>query len=160
MTLTKHFSVLVAVASICCTVYAQETEISRRDVPPAVLAAVEKAYPNAKVLEWEKEIHSGKLYYEAEAVDGKVPRNILYSPDGGVAQITEKVGISDIPAPVVEGVKRQYPKASIRSAQKVTNGEVVEYALSLNGANQKRVVIRADGTIASSEGKTAVDRNQ
>lgn len=160
MSLKKHFSMLVAVVSICCAVSAQETEISRRDVPPAVLAAFEKAYPNAKVLEWEKEIHSGKLYYEAETVDGKIPRNILYSPDGVVAQVEEKIAANKIPAAVADAVKRQYPDANIRSAEKVTAGDTTEYTLQLKGANQKKVVMRADGTIASSEGKTAIDRNR
>lgn len=158
----KYFTMLAAVASIaiCCTVSAQETEISRRDVPTAVLAAFEKAYPNAKVLEWEKEIHSGKLYYEAETVDGKVPRNILYSPDGVVAQVEEKIAANEIPAAVTESVKRQYPNASIRSAEKVTRNGTAEYALGLKGANQKKIVMRADGTIASKEGKKAIDRNE
>ena len=30
----------------------------------------------------------------------------------------------------------------------------------LKGANQKRVAMRADGTVASSEGKTPIDRNE
>lgn len=160
MSLKKHFSMLVAVVSICCAVSAQETEISRRDVPPAVLAAFGKAYPNAKVLEWEKEIHSGKLYYEAETVDGKMPRNILYSPDGDVAQVEEKIAAKEIPGAVVEGVKRQYPKATVSTAEKVTHNGATEYVLKLKGANQKSAVIRADGTVASSEGKKAIDRNQ
>lgn len=160
MNLVKYFTMLAAIASICCAVSVQETEISRKDVPPAVIATFEKAYPNAKVLEWEKEIHSGKLYYEAEIVDGKVPRNILYSPDGIVAQVEEKIAASEIPAAVVEGVKRQYPNASIRSAEKVTRNGFTEYALELKGANQKKIAMRVDGTVASNEGKKAIDRNQ
>ena len=61
----RRLTMLVAVASICCALSAQE-DIPRRDVPAAVLAAYDKAYPGAMVLEWDKEIHSGKLYYEAE----------------------------------------------------------------------------------------------
>jgi hypothetical protein len=160
MNLIKYFTMLVAVASICCAVSAQETEISRKEVPSAVLASFDKAYPTAKVLEWEKEIHSGKLYYEAETVDGKVPRNILYSPDGTIAQTVEKIAATDIPPAVGQGLKRELPNAAIRSAQKVTNGQAVEYALELKGGNQKKVVMRADGTIASNEGKKAIDRGQ
>ena len=160
MNLTKHLTMLAAVAPICFAVSARETEISRRDVPPVVLAAFDKAYPSAKVLEWEKEIHSGKLYYEAETVDGKVPRNILYSPDGTVAQVEEKIAASEVPAAVVQGVTRQDPNATISTAAKVTHNGVMEYALNLKGANQKRVVMSADGTVASSEGKKAIDRNQ
>ena len=46
------------------------------------------------------------------------------------------------------------------SPHKVAHGNAVEYALALKGANQRRMVMRADGTIASSEGQTAIDRNE
>jgi hypothetical protein len=69
---------------------AQETEVAKKDVPPQVLAAFNKAYPNDKVLEWQKEIHSGKQYYEAETVDAKVARNVMYKPDGKLAQTEER----------------------------------------------------------------------
>lgn len=158
MSSIKHFTMLIAVVSICSVLSAQETEISRRDVPPPILAAFDKAYPRAKVLEWEKEIHNGKVYYEAETVDGKIPRNVLYSPDGTVAQIEEKIAVSEIPPAVAQAVKKNYSNSTIRSAHKVTQGDMVEYALGLRGGNPKEVVIRADGTIASNEGKTAIDR--
>ena len=159
MNIVRHFTMLaVAAASLSCTVSAQETEIARKDVPPAVLASLEKAYPSAKVLEWEKEIHGGKLYYEAETVDGKVPRNILYSPDGTVVQIEEKIAADEIPTAVADAAKRQYPNATIRSAHKIIHGDTLEYALALTGGKQRKVAMHADGTIASSEGKTAIDR--
>ena len=56
-------------------------------------------------------------------------------------------------------MKRQYPNATVRSASKVTNNGTAEYALELKGAKQKKVVMCSDGTIASSEGKKAIDRN-
>jgi hypothetical protein len=160
MKFIQHATMFVAVTFICCLAQAQETEISHRDVPPVVLAAFEKVYASAKVLEWEKEIYNGKLYYEAETVDGKVPRNILYSPDGTVAQIVEKIAPGDLPSAVTEGVKRQYPNATIRGSQKITYADATEYGLSLSGSKQKKVMMSADGTVASAEGKTAIERNQ
>jgi len=93
-------------------------------------------------------------------VDSKVPRNILFLPDGTVAQVAEKIAPKGLPAPVTDAVKRQYPNATIRSAMKVTHADVVEYGLALSGGNQKRVVISGDGTVASTEGKKALERNQ
>lgn len=86
MNLANPSALFLAAALLSYSASAQETEISRKDVPPVVLAAFNKVYGSAKVLEWEKEIYGGKLYYEAETVDGKVSRNILYSPDGTVAR--------------------------------------------------------------------------
>jgi hypothetical protein len=116
-------------------------------VPPAVLAAFDKTYSSAKVLEWEKEIHSGKIYYEAETVDGKTSRNILYTPEGVVAQIEEKITTKDLPAAVTDAVKKQYPSATIRSASKVTHDGVSEYKLDLKGAQPTKLVMRGDGTV-------------
>lgn len=62
MKLATCCTMFLAAAVLCCSVSAQETEIKRKDVPPVVLAAFDKAYSSVKVLEWEKEIHGGKLY--------------------------------------------------------------------------------------------------
>jgi len=159
MKLATCFPLFLAAAVLSCTVSAQETEIKRKDVPPVVLAAFDNAYSSVKVLEWEKEIHGGKLYYEAETVDGKVSRNVLYSPDGTLAQIAEKVSLQELPAAVTESVKRQYTNASIRAAFRISHANLVEYGLSLSGGGPKKVVVNADGTIASTEGKTALERN-
>lgn len=58
---------------------------------------------------------------------------------------------------MTETVKRQYASASVRAASKVTHAEIVEYSLSLSGGAPKKIVVSADGTIASTEGETALD---
>jgi|SRR5215469_10234766 len=58
------------------------------------------------------------------------------------------------------GIYRSLPDRSLSNfSQALGHGSSVEYALALKGGNQRGVVIRADGTTASSEGKTAIDRN-
>ncbi len=138
MNLANPSALFLAAALLSYSASAQETEISRKDVPPVVLAAFNKVYGSAKVLEWEKEIHGGKLYYEAETVDGKVSRNILYSPDGTVAQVAAKITPQDLPAAVMDSMKVQFPNATVRSAYKVTHADTVEYGLSLSGSKQKK----------------------
>ena len=151
--------VCCAVILFTCVAFAQETEVSRKDVPPAVLSTFNKDYPNAKVLEWEKEIHGGKLYYEAETIDGKIARNVMYSLDGSTAQVEEKVTPKDLPETVADAVKQQYPSARIRSAYKVSHLDVTEYALSMSGASPSKLVVSTEGIIVSKEGKKALDRN-
>lgn len=156
----KVFVVACCLALVfICEASAQETEVSRKDVPPAVLSSFSKDYSTAKVLEWEKEIHGGKLYYEAETVDGKVARNVLYSPDGSTAQVEEKVATKDIPQIVLDAVRQQYPNSNVRSAYKVTHVNVIEYALSMSGTSPSKLVVSNDGKIVSTEGKKDLDRN-
>jgi hypothetical protein len=155
----KLYLIVATLACAAAAVWAQETEVAKKDVPPPVLAAFNKEYPNAKVLEWEKEIHSGKQYYEAETVDGKVARNVMYTPDGRLVLTEEKITVNEVPAAVTDSVRKQFPKALITGAKKYAGDGGVEYALDLKGANQKRVVIRGNGTLASADGKVAIDRN-
>jgi hypothetical protein len=93
-------------------------------------------------------------------VDGKVARNVLYSPDGSTAQAEEKIAPKDLPQAVTDAVKQQYPAASVRSAYKVSHLDATEYALSMSGgASPSKLVVSAQGTIVSTEGKKALDRN-
>ena len=132
----------------CVGLHGQEQKVSSRDVPEAVRTAFAKAYPAAKVGNWDKEIFEGKVVYEAEGVtDGKIIRNVMYSPDGNVVQVEETVPIADLSASIIGAVSKQYPKAEIQSAEKKTHGETVEYVLKLKGATVKKVVVDTDGRI-------------
>ena len=45
---------------------ADEKELSKNQVPKAVIAAFEKAFPKAKDVEFEQEMFQGKAAYEVE----------------------------------------------------------------------------------------------
>ncbi|MHB8609626.1 MAG: DUF3794 domain-containing protein [Candidatus Acidiferrales bacterium] len=147
-------SVILALGMLCFCVglHSQDQKVSSRDVPEAVRSALAKTYPNAKVSNWDKEIFEGKVVYEAEgATDGKVNRNVMYSPDGNVVQIEETVPVSDLPAAITAPVNKQYPKGAIQSAEKRVHGETVEYVLRLKGAAVKKVVLDSEGKIISTK---------
>ena len=79
------------------SVSAQESKIKEKDVPQAVIAAFKSAYPNATVRGYAKEKENGKLFYEIESKDGATMRDLLYNPDGTVAEIEETVAATDLP---------------------------------------------------------------
>ncbi len=55
-------AVLLLVLSTCTELPAQKPDKNKRSgLPAAVLAAFQKAYPNAKVKNWAKEREDGKL---------------------------------------------------------------------------------------------------
>ena len=68
---------------------ANEKEVSKQQVPKTVLEAFEKAYPNAKEVEFEKEIIDGKAVYEVEYKENGREYEILYDSDGMILQIEE-----------------------------------------------------------------------
>jgi hypothetical protein len=148
MILTKSQIGLAAILCFSVGLTRADEKISSRDVPEIIRKAFASAYPTAKVIKWEKESKDGRPVFEAETSDGKVNRNVMYSPDGTLVQIEETMAVADLPAAVTSTVQKEYPKAVIASAEKVTQGDSVEYKLSLKNAGRKRLVIRADGSVS------------
>ena len=84
----------------------------------------------------------------------------MYSPDGTTAQVEEKIAIKDLPQAVGDIVKQQYPRATIRSAYKVSHLNATEYGLSMGGSGSPaKLVVSTEGIIVSKEGKKALDGN-
>ena len=147
--LVKH-SIVLAFCSLCCAVglQGQEAKISSRDVPEAVRTAFAKAFPTAKVKNWDKEVKDGQIVYEAEGIaDGKISRSIMYAADGTLVQSSETVAVTDLPAPITEAISKQYAKAVIQSADKTTHGDTVEYVLKLKRAPVRVAYLDPSGKI-------------
>lgn len=128
------------------TVSAQESKIREQEVPQAVIAAFKSAYPNATVRGYAKEKENGKLFYEIESKDGATMRDILYQPDGTVAEIEETVAVADLPAAAQQFIQSKYPRAVVGKAEKVTHGDKVEYEVSAKRGKQRiSLVFDSDG---------------
>ena len=82
-------------------------EVSKHQVPKTVLEAFDKAYPNAKEVEFEKEMIEGKEY------------EILYDSDGAILQKEETIDVKSLPEGVVQAIFQAHPKATIEEAKKV-----------------------------------------
>lgn len=147
MKTTQCVAIAAAILCLAPGVRGQDEKVSSRDVPEVVRKAFANAYPTATVKNWDKEKFEGKPVYEAESTDGKVNRNVMYSPDGKVVQIEETMQVSELAVAITDAVKKESPNAVISSAEKVTHGDAVEYKLSLKNASKKRLVLRADGTV-------------
>ena len=125
----------VLVASLALPAAASERKLSRAQVPSPVLTAFEKAYPKAKALSFAEEDKDGKTCYEIESRDGTTRRDLLFAADGTVLEIEEIVPAADLPAAVRDAVAKQAPKATIKSAEKVTRGDKVLYEIELSATS-------------------------
>ena len=104
-------AVLIAVPMILGQANAGEKELKKDQVPKAVIAAFEKAYPNAKELEFEEETFEGKTAYEVEyKKDGK-EYEFLYSAEGMLLQKEEEIDVKTLPDPVIQAIMKAHPKA-------------------------------------------------
>lgn len=137
-------------ASVCAA--AQESKIQEKDVPKAVIAAFKAAYPNATVRGYAKEKENGKLFYEIESKDGATMRDLLYNPDGTIAEIEETVAAADLPAAAQQALQAKYPKAVVSRAEKTTQGNKVEYEVSARRGKQRiSLTFDADGKLLNSK---------
>jgi uncharacterized membrane protein YkoI len=124
---------------------AQEKRLKKTDVPKVILSAFEKAYPKATVKGYGSEVENGKTSYELETVEGKTHRDILYSADGTVIEIEEGMNVSDLPEAVLATIKKEYPKGSITSAEKLTKEESSGYEVVVKHG-KKKTEVRLDAT--------------
>jgi hypothetical protein len=86
-------------------------------LPPAVLAAFQKAYPKAEIKGASKEIEKGVTYYEVESVDGKMNRDLLYTADGKAVEVEEAIVPGALPAAVLKALDKAYPGYKILKAE-------------------------------------------
>jgi uncharacterized membrane protein YkoI len=147
MNLSKLFVRLCLAVSIVSllsfSVFAQDVKLKKKQVPRAVIAAFQAAYPQATVHGYAREKENGKVYYEVESVEGQTTRDVLYNPDGTVAEIEESVPNSDLPSAGLEALQAKYPGAVVTKVEKITKGDVTEYEAHAR-VGKKRVSMELD----------------
>jgi len=133
---------------------AGEKKITKKDLPNAVLTAFEKTYPKAVIQGLSKEEENGKTVYEIESLDGKTRRDLLYSPDGTVAEIEEVMAANDLPEAVKATVGKEIPKGTILKAEKLTRASITEYEVVVSSGNTKHeLVLDPTGKLLKKEAK-------
>lgn len=114
-------------------------ELSKSQVPKAVIEAFEKEYPNAKPSEFEKETFEGRAAYEIEYKENGKEYELVYSADGILVQKEEEIDIQSLPEPVVQAVKKAHPKAHIKEAEKLMkpDGTLTGYEVEIKSEGKK-----------------------
>ena len=126
----------------------QEQKLSAKNVPSAVVNAFKASYPNATIKGFAREKENGKVFYEIESKDGDVGRDVLYNPDGSVAEIEETVAVSDLPAAIRELLQSKYAGAVITKAEKSTQGDAVGYeVIAKRGKRRLALEFDANGNL-------------
>jgi hypothetical protein len=161
----RHHSLSVMLVLVLCTilalasgVFAGEKKVTKKDLPPAVLAAFEKAYPGAVIKGLSKEAEKGTIVFEIESIDGKIHRDIAYASDGTALEIEEAIAESALPEAVATAVHKEFPTGKILKAEKTTKGAVTTFELVIaTGKKKVEVVFAPDGKILEKEAKSDKD---
>jgi len=151
MKLTQAFGriglVIATVSLAALSTAAQESKVAEKDVPAAVIAAFKAAYPSATIKGYAREKEHGKVFYEIESKDGETGRDVLYNPDGSVAEIEETIAAGDLPAGAQELIRSRYPGAVVtkaeKSIEKNASGDKIGYEVVAK-QGKKRITLEFD----------------
>lgn len=115
---TMMFMLTMAIA--LCSSYAHK--LNEDKVPEEVKTALQKRYPEAEEVKWDKEDNDYEASFELDDTDFSV----LLDSQGGILETEEKIEINQLPAPVVAHVNSNYPKTKIKEAARIvdSNGTI------------------------------------
>jgi|SRR6185312_8363979 len=93
-------------------------DLKNKDVPAVVKSALQKNYPQAKNVSWEKE----KGNYEANwgGKSGE-DNSVQFTPAGAFIEIVRAIPVTDLPKSAIDYIHKNYRGAKITEAGKVTD---------------------------------------
>jgi len=109
---------------------AAEEKVALDKLPPAVMAAVKKAVPNARWVQATKDDEDGEVSYEVIGViDNKRLVTVELDADGNIDEVNTQVDLKDVPKVVLTALKEKEPRAKIVVAFEVRDkdGKLTEY---------------------------------
>ena len=149
-------TILCAIWFMALSGFAQESKITKKELPPAVLKAFTTAYPKATIKGLSSEKEDGKTFFEIESVEGKTKRDLLYERDGSLVEIEAAIAAHELPDAVKTTIKREFPNGKVALAERTTKGNMVSYELRImSGKSKVTLTINPEGKILSKESSGA-----
>ncbi|HWZ96418.1 MAG TPA: hypothetical protein VN025_01525 [Candidatus Dormibacteraeota bacterium] len=126
---------------------AQEKQIKRADLPPAVEKTVVAESAGATIKGFAMEKEKGETFYEAEMTIGGHSKDVLISASGAVVEVEEEVALDKLPAEVKAGLEAKAGKGKILKVESLTKqGKLVAYeAKVLTSGKKSEVQVGPDG---------------
>ena len=124
----------------------KEQKVPLDKVPKAVIDAVKAKFEDAELVSAQTEKEDGKLVYEINLKHKGHKIEVSVTPKGKIVSIEKTIAIKDLPKAVSEAVEAKYPKATIKVAEEVTEGEKVSYEIQLVTADKKKIEVVLDST--------------
>jgi len=100
-------------------VYAKEEAAAKVELPDAVVAAVNAAFPNAKIEKVKLEDENGVKVYEVELEQGETEIEIEIAPDGTIIEIETEIKMADVPEAAAKAIQAAAEGAKIEEVKKV-----------------------------------------
>ena len=109
-------------------VYAQK--ISEKEVPAIVKSTLQKNFPHAQEVKWEKE----KENYEAEFEIKETNYSLLIGASGHVIETEMEIKPEELPTKAKEYISKHYAGQKIKEAAKITDSQnKITYEAEIKG---------------------------
>ncbi len=123
----KLVFLLAVVASVSL---ANAQKVSEKEVPAVVRSALQKSYPNAEELKWDKESSN----YEAEFEVDETDYSVLIDASGNILETEVEISTDTLPANAKAYIAKNYAGNKIKETAKITDAKgTVTYEAEVNG---------------------------
>ena len=99
----------------------QEQDVRIKDAPSAVIQSVSARFPDAKIAGVSRDSEEGKQIYEVTLKQRGRIIDVTTTPDGKLTLIEKEIARADLPVGVASLLRAQYPRATYRLVEEVTN---------------------------------------
>jgi hypothetical protein len=124
----KKLVLMMVAAMITSLTFAQKMQ--EKDVPAPVKAALQKQYPNASEVKWDKEGEK----FEASFDLNKIDNSVLFDSKGNILETEEEIELTQLPKEVLEYVINNYKGQNVKEAAKITDANgIVTYEAEIKG---------------------------
>ena len=111
----KAGTVFAVLATAATAVHAKD--LTKNEVPAAVLEAFESKYPSVVVEKYD--FDDDDNVFEIDAQKGTLEIEAKFRKDGTLVESKEDVRAQDLPVAVLNQIKEKYPKAKVLGANRV-----------------------------------------
>lgn len=141
-----QWAVLVLTCTIATRAGAQEKQLKRSDLPPAVQKTADAQSAGATVRGYSSETEDGQLEYEVALTVRGHGRDVTIAPDGSVLEIEEEIALDSLPAAVRAGLLQKAGSGKITKVESLTKRGAIAYeARVLTGTKRSEIQVGPDG---------------
>ena len=135
--------------ALCCavTVFGQEKQLKKSDLPAAVQKTADQQSKGATVKGYSREKENGQVLYEVALIVNGHTKDITMDGQGNVMEVEEEADMKSLPVEVREGLQKQAGKANIGKVESLTkHGTLVAYeAQARDGKKRSEIQVGPDG---------------
>jgi hypothetical protein len=133
----KKLAVLLTVVAGGILMHAQK--VQQKNIPQPVLSSLQKEFPQAKNIKWEKEKNNYEAGFQIKGED----HSVLFNTSGNVIETEVPINANALSIPIKQFILDKYPKQKIKEAARITDSKgVITYEAEINGRD---IIFDADG---------------